>query len=124
MPVLGVNCRCSGRINHGGELILQRGSYIIELGLHLSGHFRHSLIHIGDGRFDHQNIRAYLAVLRPLVFRGGMVGQRVLQSGFEVSVNVASQAVTVGRCQEVIRNIAWVVVSIRIRFTTNPVGPA
>ena len=58
------------------------------------------------------------------MFHGSMVGQRILQCGFEIGINVASQAVTVGRCQEVIGNIAQVVVSIRIRFTPNPVGPA
>ena len=119
----GVNCRCPGRINHGGELIFQRGSYIIELRLHLGGHFRHRLIHIGDGRFDHQNIRAYFAVLRPLMLYRSMVGQCVLQCGFEIGINVACQAVTVVRCEEVICDIAQVVVSIRIRFATNPVGP-
>ncbi len=120
----GVNCRCSGRINHGSKLVLQCGSYIIELRLHLRRHFSHGLIDLRNGRFNHQNIRAYLAVLRPLMFHGCMVGQRVLQCGFEVGINVACQAVTVCRRQEVISNIAQVVVSIRVGYTTNPVGPA
>ena len=120
----GVNCRGSGSINHGGELIFQRGSHIIELRLHLRRHFSHGLIDLRNGRFNHQNIRAYLAVLRPLMFDGCMVGQRVLQCGFEVGINVACQAVTVCRRQEVISYIAQVVVSIRVGYTTNPVGPA